>query len=207
MNELYSSTLEQKVDELGKRLVRIDDIFSGWVGSGVDPYFKFFRAGQAMFDYLPLGCIRVTSSLSQSVSDQTNTPIQFSTVAKFSAAPVPAIWSSANGATSEIRLVGIPFGHVYLLSGHVQFSSNALGRRAISVNYSFGGSSASGETPISEAAASATQITSVNFNLLINGQRSAASGEDPQYIRIDAYQDSGVSLNVIYATLSVIRIY
>ena len=207
MIESHSSAVERKVDELERRLGLTEGIVNSWSGAGGDPYFRYFKGAQGSFDYLPLGSLRLESSIAQATNTGVQTALQFNG-STFRSAPDPAIWSSVAGATSEIRLVGVPFEHIYLLTGHIQFSSNSSGRRSVSINWVFP-STTYGDTPISVSAASGTEITGVNFSLLTSGKRSVSgpAGDNPQYLRIDAVQDSGGSLNVIYCTLSIFRIY
>ena len=169
-------------------------------------HFDHLSARSVEFDFGPMGVANLQAP-SQSIPNDVNTAINWSVTPSnhFFRSPEPITYSTAT--SSEIRVVGLTPDHLYLAWGHVHFSSNSSGRRAVSFTRHFGGSSQSGDTPVSIDAASGTQITGATFAVRWIGGVSSATGDSEAYLTIDVLQNSGAALNITYASVTIVRIY
>jgi hypothetical protein len=189
-------------------LIRIKSQLAGFILP--DNSFRFNRisARSAELDFGPLGVAHFANGAGQSIPNNTQTAVNFSTLdfAKYTRPPHPVTFSS--NATSEIKVVGKPDDHLFLIWGHAQFASNSSGFREVSITRVFTSGGPSGDTPtVLPAVASAGSVTSIPYAVRWISRRSTDTNEPESYLRMDVKQDSGGALNLSYATINIARLY
>lgn len=117
---------------------------------------------------------RVIRTASFSVASSANTAVPF-TAASYD---TNSIWSSGQGARLTCRTAG-----KYLIGGCLRFEANSTGNRFLSIQLNGGTQISVGESSGASTICNASCI----YSLAVD-----------DYVQISAFQNSGVSLNVLY---------
>ncbi len=196
---------------IGNHIATIQAQLSGFILPDHSFHFDHLTARSAEFDYGPLGVAHFIAA--QTIPDDTATAVIWSTfsgstaiVAPYIRPPEPITLSS--DATTEIKVVGIPQDHLYLAWGHVQFAANSSGFREVGFTRHYGGSSKSGDTiNVAQAVSVVGKVTSIPFIVRWIGRTSSISQEPEHFLTVDVKQDSGGALDMLFASLTITRIY
>jgi hypothetical protein len=172
------------------------------------PSFNVLRSREMILDYGPGGFAGLRTTVAQSISDNTQTALVWSTVAgtTYFRGPEPVSWTSASGATSEVRVIGRPIKQAYLVFGHVTWAANTSGTRNIVLEQHYGGSSVSATT-INESGPTTAGTRTQPFVTAWIPSLSAATSEAPTFITLDVLQNSGGALNVIEAAINIFKLW
>lgn len=197
------------IEEVENRLSKVENIMNGWVAGGTDPYFNYMKTKAGEFDYGPGGVAYLANGAAQSIPNNTLTALSWSSMDSTRGypdfrPPPPITWSSA--ASSEIRVIGKPNEHMFKIWGHIEWAANTSGRRTVAVRRNFGGSSFGGDTINSQGPAPDGNIIQP-FVLTWKSRPSSATGDQESFLTVSVLQQSGDSLNVNFAVVSVFKLW
>ena len=198
VRKLSGTLTPTELDALARRLDDIDSrmgILQNWIQpGGILPRFSYMYSELAEFHYGPPLTAYVTRTSSQSINDNTSTPIEWASKSGDWANLLS--WSS--GVPSELGINSRFVNQGFLVGGYVNFAANATGFRAVDIDQFYNGGWVA--ATLAQLPATATQSCVVPFFTLLRVIDPTTK------FRLNVRQISGGALNVDRAEASILYI-
>ena len=183
---------------------RSQSIQSGWVGSGTEPYFNYLRARDGFFDRPIMEAARVRRiGSTQNIPNDTWTAINFDEIT-FNTGLVE-VSTTINSSIVRISVAaqantqkGVWF------NGLIGWLGSTVGIRAVQINLYDESDVSLGVVPLGYTRVSSVGSSAQHVNAFSVPFRFSSAG---RYITLEAYQNTGTTLDIDQCYLGAVRTF